>query len=127
MFKTKQSLTAILPLLCLGLFPYSAIAQTSESEPLRSNVPSAAERIGVQEVGIQDFVFDKPQPRQLPEISVQRELEVKFVPPLMDRIRCITILKGYRFKSDPSQPSQKPKILNNKLQKSPSLDEGLFY
>ncbi|MGF1601662.1 MAG: hypothetical protein ACFCU8_06520 [Thermosynechococcaceae cyanobacterium] len=83
MFKTKQSLISALPLLCLSLFPYSAVAQTSDGdgEPFRSNAPSAAQRIGVQEVGIQDFVFDKPQPRQLPEISVKRELEVKFVPP----------------------------------------------
>ncbi|PZD74890.1 hypothetical protein C1752_01021 [Acaryochloris thomasi RCC1774] len=87
MFKTKQSLKVASLLLCLGLFPCSATAQptadelnTDQAEIL--NVPGDAERLGVQEVGIQDFEFElQPQPRELKDIEPKRELEVELVPP----------------------------------------------
>lgn len=96
MFNTKQSLKFASLLLYLSLLPsYSAIAQTTAGEFTNDsegtevlNVPGDAERLGVQEVDIRDYQFEQQaqpqqiqtQPRQL-DIGLQRELDVKLVPP----------------------------------------------
>jgi hypothetical protein len=112
MFNTQQRLRFAFLLLFLSLLPYRAVAQpvtddfnTENSEAEVLNVPGDAERLGVQEVGIQDFEFEQQtQPRRLKNIGLKRELDVKLVPPPNRQNTVYEDTEGVQVQIRPGKP-----------------------
>jgi hypothetical protein len=111
MLNTKQSVRLALILLPLSFVPSNVLAQT-QTEPIAPasapSTPSNAARLGVQEVGIQDFVFEQSQPPRLREISVKRELEVKLVPPPDRQNTVFNNTEGVQVQVRPGKPKSNP-------------------
>jgi hypothetical protein len=111
MSNTQHPLRFAFLLLFLSLLPYSAVAQTPVDDDLSTensealNVPGDAERLGVQEVGIQDFEFEQQtQPRRLKDIGLKRELDVKLVPPPNRQNTVYEDTEGVQVQIKPGKP-----------------------
>ncbi len=125
MFNTKKSLPFASLLLCLSLSPYSVTAQTvsdlnqTDAEAEGLNMPGDAERLGVQEVGIRDYEFEPPtqpqnrpptQLRQLDNIGLERDLEVKLVAPPNRQHTVYEDTAGVQVQVTPKSKKAKPEF-----------------